>query len=171
MGVISLWEVPRNADTEESAGADAAPWAADQDSRTGGAVATETGSRVSEAPFDDRVSRLREVESVGTLLYGNPAITIDFDDRSLTHLQIAITTKLRRHESFLFSWTNSRELGSGRSSIWIDPSSVLYYRFLGSRIPTINPAWVAELVQSANSGTGLVFTPEPGRENPLTGVA
>lgn len=99
---------------------------------------------------------------MGTLLYGTQAITIDFEDRALTHLQIAITTKLRRHESFLFSWTDSVALGSGRSSIWLDPSSTLYYRFLGSRVPAINPEWISALLQSANSGTGLVFTPEPG---------
>lgn len=98
---------------------------------------------------------------MGTLLYGTEAITIDFDDRALTHLQIVITTKLRRHESFLFSWSDGVALGSGRGSIWLHPQSILYYRFVGSRVPVVNQAWITELLKTANSGTGLVFTPEP----------
>lgn len=99
---------------------------------------------------------------MGTLIYGNAKIEVAFDDRALTHLQIVITTKLRRRESFLFSWTDARSLGSGRGSIWLDPSSTLYYRFLGSRPPAINRAWIEQLMASANSGTGLYYSPEPG---------
>ncbi|MDF2444086.1 MAG: hypothetical protein JWR01_2289 [Subtercola sp.] len=98
---------------------------------------------------------------MGILLYGNPSIEIAFDDRALTHLQIVITAKLRRRESFVFSWTDSPDAGSGRSSIWIDASSTLYYRFYGSRIPSINRLWIEELMASANSGGGLFFSAEP----------
>lgn len=99
---------------------------------------------------------------MGTLLYGNPGVVITFEDRALLHLQIVITTKLRLRESFSFSWVDDAHLGSGRSSIWLDPSSTLYFRFLGNRMPTINREWIAELMLSANSGTGLLFTAEPG---------
>src|SRR6195952_5595979 len=98
---------------------------------------------------------------MGMLVYGNGAAEIHFDDRALTHLQIVITAKLRRRESFLFSWSDATEIGSGRSSIWLDPSSTLYYRFFGSRVPSINRAWVDQLMDSANSGGGLFFTAEP----------
>ncbi|RFA16355.1 hypothetical protein B7R21_01955 [Subtercola boreus] len=98
---------------------------------------------------------------MGILLYGNPSIEIAFDDRALTHLQIVITAKLRRRESFVFSWTDSPDAGSGRSSIWVDASSTLYYRFHGSRIPSINRLWIEELMASANSGGGLFFSAEP----------
>jgi len=97
---------------------------------------------------------------MGSLLYGNPGIEISFDDRALMHLQVVITAKLRRRESFLFSWTNS-EAGSGRSSIWLDQSSSLLYRFAGSRAPSINREWVDALMLSANSASGLFFSPEP----------
>jgi hypothetical protein len=99
---------------------------------------------------------------MGTLLYGNPSIEVAFDDRALMHLQIVITAKLRRNESFVFSWKDSAEIGSGRSTIWLHPSSTLYYRYLGSRLPTINREWIDILIESANSGGGLFFTPEPG---------
>ena len=99
---------------------------------------------------------------MGTLLYGSPSTEISFDDRALTHLQIVITAKLRRRESFVFSWNDGLEVGSGRSSIWLDPSSTLYYHYLGSRAPSINREWIDVLMRSANSGSGLFFSPEPG---------
>lgn len=82
------------------------------------------------------------------------------------HLQIVITAKLRRSESFVFSWTDAADVGSGRSSIWLDPSSTLLYRYFGSRIPSINREWIETLTVSANSGSGLIFTAEPGTPPP-----
>ncbi|SEN96252.1 ATP-dependent DNA ligase [Cryobacterium sp. TMT1-3] len=98
---------------------------------------------------------------MGTLLYGNPGIVITFDDRALMHLQIVISTKLRRRESFIFTWTDSPDEGSGRSAIWLDPTSTLYYRYFGSRTPSVNRDWIEALMLSANSAGGLVFVAEP----------
>jgi len=106
---------------------------------------------------------------MGSLIYGSPGIEISFDDRALMHLQVVITAKLRRRESFVFSWTNSPEIGSGRSTIWLAPSSTLYFRYFGSRTPTLNRAWVDALMASANSAGGLFFTPEPDPASPPTG--
>lgn len=103
---------------------------------------------------------------MGSLLYGSQAIEVAFDDRALMHLQIVITAKLRRKESFVFSWTDSAEVGDGRSSIWLDPSSTLLYRYVSSRVPTINREWIDALMQSANSGSGLMFTAEPRTPSP-----
>ncbi|TFD54951.1 ATP-dependent DNA ligase [Cryobacterium sp. Hh7] len=99
--------------------------------------------------------------NVGTLLYGNPGIVITFDDRALMHLQIVISTKLRRRESFIFTWSDSADEGSGRSAIWLDPTSTLYYRYFGSRTPSINRDWIEALMLSANSAGGLAFIAEP----------
>jgi hypothetical protein len=98
---------------------------------------------------------------MGSLTYGNAGVVAEFDDRALTHLQIVITSKLRRRESFLFSWSDTVQQGSGRNSIWLDPTSVLYYRFAGGRPPRINRAWLDVLAASANSGSGLIYTAEP----------
>jgi hypothetical protein len=98
---------------------------------------------------------------MGTLLYGNPGVVITFDDRALMHLQIVISTKLRRRESFVFTWTDSADEGSGRSAVWLDPTSTLYYRYFGSRTPSINREWIEALMLSANSAGGLVFIAEP----------
>jgi hypothetical protein len=75
---------------------------------------------------------------MGSLIYGSLNTEISFDDRALMHLQIVITAKLRRHESFLFSWTDAAKGGTTRSSIWLHPSTTLFYRFSGSRIPALN---------------------------------
>lgn len=98
---------------------------------------------------------------MGSLLYGSSSIEVKFDDRALTHLQIVITAKLRRNESFVFTWSNSADAGVGRSTIWLDPSSTLLYRYSGTRVPTINRDWIDALMTSANSAGGLVFSLEP----------
>ena len=98
---------------------------------------------------------------MGSLMYGSRDMEVSFDDRALMHLQIVITAKLRRGESFIFSWTSALEATSSRSSIWLDPSSILLYRFSGSRTPAINRRWIETLMLSANSPGGLFFTVEP----------
>ena len=98
---------------------------------------------------------------MGTLLYGTSGVTVTFDDRALWHLQIVITAKLRRGESFVFTWTDTVEGGSGRSTIWLDPSVTLHYRYAGNRLPAVNRQWIDVLMISANSIGGLFYTAEP----------
>jgi hypothetical protein len=95
---------------------------------------------------------------MGTLSYDR--VVVEFDDRILTHLQVVIVQKLRRGESFLFSWRNAAEVGDGRSSAWMNPSIPLYFKFAGGHTPTLNPAWIAQLTRSANSSQGLIATSE-----------
>jgi hypothetical protein len=97
---------------------------------------------------------------MGTLYYSG--LGIDFDDRLLEHLHIVIVMKLRRGESFSMSWVDDRSIGDGRSSIWLHPASSIYFKFAGSRLPSINRAWIEHLLESANSSTGLVVTDEGG---------
>jgi hypothetical protein len=98
---------------------------------------------------------------MGTLVYADADIDIDVDDRALAHLQVVIGSKLRRNEDFFFSWTEHPTTGSGRSSIWMNPAIPLYFKYSGGRTPAINREWIAALMHSANSGAGLVLTPEP----------
>jgi hypothetical protein len=103
---------------------------------------------------------------MGKLLYGDSEIEIEFDDRALTHIQIVIGAKLRRGESFFFSWKDDLSVGAGRSSVWLDKSIPLYFKFSGGKVPTLNREWLSILADSANSGQGLVFTTEPGGLTP-----
>jgi hypothetical protein len=108
---------------------------------------------------------------MGKLLYGDSDIEIEFDDRALTHLQIVIGAKLRRGESFFFSWKDDPAIGDGRSSIWLDKSVPLYFKFFGGKMPTLNREWLEVLTSSANSGQGLIFSEEPNgsKTNPPRG--
>ncbi|MDO9396050.1 MAG: ATP-dependent DNA ligase, partial [Herbiconiux sp.] len=53
-------------------------------------------------------------------------------------------------------------IGDGRSSIWLDASIPLYFKFAGGRVPSINREWLDILTTSSNGSGGLQFTEEPG---------
>ncbi len=101
---------------------------------------------------------------MGKLIYGTPSITVDIEDRVLAHLKVVIVAKLRRGESFTFTWHKTAESGSGHSSVWLNPSVPLEFDFVGSKAPTLNKAWLEELVALANSPAGLRIVPEPSGE-------
>jgi hypothetical protein len=97
---------------------------------------------------------------MGKLIY-NVNTSTEIDDRALAHLQIVIVGKLRRQESFAFSWKNPASEGDGRSTIWLAPQLALHFRYSGGRPPAINRQWVEALLASANSPAGLHLLPEP----------
>lgn len=110
---------------------------------------------------------------MGTLIYeGN--VKTEFEDRALTHLQIVMSTKLRRGEPFSFTWKEDLSVGGGRVSVWIHPGSSLVFKFHGSRQPSVNHAWLEALAITASSPSGLYLVPEPQesptRERPLVAV-
>lgn len=98
---------------------------------------------------------------MGYLLYGRPPEEIEIEDRALAHMKIVILSKLRRGEAFPFSFEHDVSVGSGRSTIWLNPTIPLQFNFLGSRQPAINRAWLEALVATANSVDGLRIVPEP----------
>lgn len=97
---------------------------------------------------------------MGKFIY-NSEVTVDFEDRLLAHLQLAIGTKLRRGESFFFSWKDNNAGGDGRSTVWMHPAVPIRFKFLGSRQVHINRSWVEAFVQGANSQAGLAVIAEP----------
>jgi hypothetical protein len=99
---------------------------------------------------------------MGKLLYGTEENSIGFSDRFLAHLQIVVGAKLRRGESFYFSWRDDRTVGEGRSSVWIAPSIPLCFTYASSSAIEINREWIDVLAVSANSARGLEFLAEPG---------
>ena len=88
-------------------------------------------------------------------------ISVDFDDRLLIHLQVVIAAKLRRGESFLFTWIDDDSVGDGRTCIWVHPHALLSFKYFGKRSAAINRAWVDQLMMTANSVAGLHVVPEP----------
>jgi hypothetical protein len=97
---------------------------------------------------------------MGKLTYDSH-LTVEFDDRLLAHLQVVIGMKLRRGESFYFSWRDDPKAGDGRSTIWIQDSVPLYYRYYGGKPPALNRLWIEALLATANTATGLQIVREP----------
>jgi hypothetical protein len=114
---------------------------------------------------------------VGTLYYGDSGTPIGIEDRALAHVKIAITTKLRRAESFTLSWIHREDQARGRSTIWLHPSIPLRFVFDAPDAPEISRDWVEELIRSANSTGGVtlveehidVETPEPATRSLIAG--
>jgi hypothetical protein len=102
---------------------------------------------------------------MGKLTYDS-TVVVDFDDRLLAHLQLVIATKLRRGESFAFSWRDDGAVGDGRTTIWLNPALPLVFKYYGGHAPVINRLWVEALLQTANSSAGLHIVPEPSEPKP-----
>lgn len=104
---------------------------------------------------------------MGYLLYGRPPEEIEVDDRTLAHLKMVIIAKLRRDESFVFSFEHGAgATPSGRSTIWMHHSIPLQFNFVESKQGPINREWLDELVKAANSVDGLRILPEPAADDP-----
>jgi len=97
---------------------------------------------------------------MGYLSYDN-RVKIEIEDRTLAHLQVVIADKLRRGEPFTFTSRDEPGTGEGRTSVWINQSSALVFKFHGSRQPSINRDWLEVLATTASSIGGLRVVPEP----------
>ena len=78
---------------------------------------------------------------MGSIIYGR--LAIDFEDRLLSHLHVVIMQCFRNNRSFAMSWVNATESGDGHGSIWLHPDGDIAFRFTGSRVPAMNPEWIA----------------------------
>ena len=102
--------------------------------------------------------------NVGYLKYNGEEF--EFDDRTATHLQIAISAKLRRAEHFFLTWQISHKQGSGRHSIWIDNGVPLHFFFSGSRAATVNRTWLDQLMLTSATPMGMQVGEEPAEKPP-----
>lgn len=103
---------------------------------------------------------------MGYLLYGQPAEEIEIEDRALAHIKLVMIAKLRRNESFAFSFAHDLDGEDGRTTMWVHPSLALRFRFNETQQPELNRAWLDKLVIAANSVDGLRLIPEPPRIEP-----
>ncbi len=101
---------------------------------------------------------------MGKLYYADSYIVIEFDDRTLCHLQIVVRAKLRQGTGFFLSWQDDSSAGSGHSSIGLERSIPLCFRFASHARQQINDDWLNILMLSANQTTGLQLLAEPGAE-------
>ncbi len=98
---------------------------------------------------------------MGTLFYGDDQTPLAFDDRLLAHLRAVMSVKLRRGESFTVSWIHPGGQRPGRSTIWLSPRIPLRFVFDEPDAIALNPAWVQQLAESANSSGGIQVVDEP----------
>jgi hypothetical protein len=99
---------------------------------------------------------------MGKFTYGAEPVSMYIDDRTLWHLKVVILDKLRRNESFTFTWLNSSSQQSQRDCVWLNQAIPLHFQFADSAEPALNGKWLQELVQAANSVGGLrVISEEP----------
>jgi hypothetical protein len=92
---------------------------------------------------------------MGTLFYGSQPISVRIEDVLLRHLELVITSKLRRGEGLMLTWHDDETTGDGRSSVWIHPSIELHYRYSGSREPQVDRDLLEELAAAAGSNGGI----------------
>lgn len=101
---------------------------------------------------------------MGTFLYGGGASqSVELDDRTLAHLELAISTKLRRGESFAFTLGPHDISGEiGHRVFWMHPTICVQFRFDRDwhRV-RINTNWVRDMVLAASTEAGLRVVPEP----------
>ncbi|QLD12116.1 DUF7882 family protein [Microbacterium oleivorans] len=97
---------------------------------------------------------------MGTIYYGDGAAPIHIEDRTLAHLKVVISTKLRRGESFTLSWRHPDGEPTGRSTIWLHPSIPLRFVFDDPEPTTLSREWVEEMASSANSSGGIMVIAE-----------
>jgi hypothetical protein len=91
------------------------------------------------------------------LYYGNSADPIEMPDRLLAHVKVVLATKLRRSESFTLSWQHPDDAVGARSTIWIQPSIPLRFVFSSPEPEALDPAFLKELANAANSSGGLTI--------------
>ena len=104
---------------------------------------------------------------MGRLIYGNASQAYEFDDRTLSHVKIAVVTKLRRHESFLLNWQVPSEQGGGRISLWISREIPLAFVFAETTPPKLNERWMEALMQTSQRTGGMLILPEAEAETVL----
>lgn len=105
---------------------------------------------------------------MGQMIYGN-APAIEVNDLALRHVQAVVIAKLRRNESFSFSWDNEPDVGEDlalakpghHGSVWISKSSLLYFSYDDGQAGPLDPAWLDALMRSASSPGGMRVLPQP----------
>ncbi|MCK6068217.1 MULTISPECIES: hypothetical protein [Microbacterium] len=98
---------------------------------------------------------------MGKLRYGGTSDSFTIEDRTLAHVKVVITTKLRRGESFTLSWRHSDDQPVGRTTLWMHPSIPVRFEFDNPEPEALSGRWLKSLAESANSSGGLMLIPEP----------
>ena len=91
---------------------------------------------------------------MGTLFFGSARTPLLIDDRLLAHLEIVITSKLRRNEGLLLSWIQPAGDLQRRGTCWITSSTELLYMFDSGDV-AIDRDELERLSVESNSSRGV----------------
>jgi hypothetical protein len=105
---------------------------------------------------------------MGRLFYGNGADAIEMPDRTLAHLRVLATTKLRRSESFPVSWRHPDDIAGGRSTIWLHCSIPLRFEFDSAESDELDRAYLEEMARAAASSGGVTLDLSEPEELPVS---
>lgn len=97
---------------------------------------------------------------MGQLIYGAWRWRIDFDDRTLHHLRLALERRMRAGRSFQLTWTPRGRAEHHPHSIMIHPGTPLEYRFDSPETSGTNPRWLHALLRPVLE-EDMVVTAEP----------
>lgn len=92
---------------------------------------------------------------MGMLAYSAERMSFYFDDEVLAHLQAVMTAKLRRGESFFLCWRDPRDVGGGRSAIWLHPAIPVGFHFDSAERPALDRQLLEEMAIAALGAAGL----------------
>lgn len=93
---------------------------------------------------------------MGQLFYGSTPQPIDIDDRLLQYLQVVLSTKLRRGESFTITWTDS-ETQHARTTLWIQPSIAMRFQYSAPDAHRLSGGYLRQLADQAALSSGLLL--------------
>lgn len=93
---------------------------------------------------------------MGKLFYGSDPQPIDIEDRLLQYLQVVLSTKLRRNESFTITWTDT-PAQRARTTLWIQPSISLRFLYDSAESTPLSGGYLRELADQAATSSGLML--------------
>lgn len=93
---------------------------------------------------------------MGFLHYGADKHPIEIDDRTLAHLKVVVTTKLRRNESFTLTWKYTDDNGERRTALWLQPAIPLRFEYAATDTEVLDPDLLQQFAEAANTNAGIV---------------
>lgn len=93
---------------------------------------------------------------MGKLFYGSDTRPIDVDDRLLQYLQVVLSTKLRRSESFTITWTDTAAAHS-RTTLWVQPAIPMRFEYTSAESQRLSGGYLRQLADQASLSSGLML--------------
>ncbi|PTT16801.1 hypothetical protein DBR36_12120 [Microbacterium sp. HMWF026] len=101
---------------------------------------------------------------MGTLFYSSDSQPITIDDRLLQYLQVVLSTKLRRSESFTITWTDEAA-GHKRTTLWIQPSISMRFQYTAVEAAPLSGGYLRQLADQASMSSGLLLNAATWQQN------